>query len=249
MRLSRAISPTLLNPLAGGVFTLRSALSTGAGGLECSLQSVSNVAANLFPLWLVLGVVLGLWNPDLFLWFQTDYITFGLALTMLSMGTTLTFEVRRRPPHNRSCGRERLRRTDPVTLCVGLHRRSEEGHGAAPGGPLAVHHHAAYGPPCFQAGRPFPSAGCGVRCLCASAQSLRFERRTAHSRGGLHRCRVCLVASCPGGELSTHTPLLDNAAASLPERCRNLRLASFALQVWPATWSLTWPRLTCPSPC
>lgn len=33
-------------------------------------------------------------HPPSFLWFKKDYVTAGLALTMLAMGTTLSLEVR-----------------------------------------------------------------------------------------------------------------------------------------------------------
>ena len=39
------------------------------------------------------GALLGLARPAAFAWFSKDYITAGLALTMLAMGTSLTLEV------------------------------------------------------------------------------------------------------------------------------------------------------------
>ena len=71
------------------------AASTGEGVISpaSSLRSLSATVANLFPVWLVLAALLALWKPSLFLWFQKDYVTAGLALTMLSMGTSLTIDV------------------------------------------------------------------------------------------------------------------------------------------------------------
>lgn len=69
-------------------------------GRECSslfdeqrIQSISSAAANLFPLWLIIAALAAIIRPQLFLWFQKDYVTAGLAITMLSMGTSLTLEV------------------------------------------------------------------------------------------------------------------------------------------------------------
>lgn len=71
------------------------AASTGEGVIfpASSLRALSATVANLFPVWLVLAALLALWKPSLFLWFQKDYVTGGLALTMLSMGTSLTIDV------------------------------------------------------------------------------------------------------------------------------------------------------------
>jgi predicted Na+-dependent transporter len=57
------------------------------------IQSISSAAANLFPLWLIVAALAAIAWPQLFLWFQKDYVTAGLALTMLTMGTSLTLEV------------------------------------------------------------------------------------------------------------------------------------------------------------
>jgi len=56
------------------------------------IQSISSAAANLFPLWLIIAAVSAIARPQLYLWFQKDYVTAGLAITMLSMGTSLTLE-------------------------------------------------------------------------------------------------------------------------------------------------------------
>lgn len=47
--------------------------------------------ANAFPLWVTLGAILALIHPPLFTWF-IPYIIPGLALIMLGMGITLSFE-------------------------------------------------------------------------------------------------------------------------------------------------------------
>jgi bile acid:Na+ symporter, BASS family len=45
--------------------------------------------ANAFPLWVLTGAVLALWEPATALWFQPDWIPFFLGIIMLSMGLTL----------------------------------------------------------------------------------------------------------------------------------------------------------------
>jgi len=47
-------------------------------------------ATNLFPIWVVLGGALALVEPEWFVWFSGDFITWGLAVIMLGMGITLS---------------------------------------------------------------------------------------------------------------------------------------------------------------
>src|SRR5947208_16580772 len=51
-----------------------------------------NVLTNLFPAWVVLAGVAALIHPPLFTWFDSDWITWGLAVIMLGMGITLSVE-------------------------------------------------------------------------------------------------------------------------------------------------------------
>lgn len=53
------------------------------------LKNIISTATNIFPLWVILSCVIGNVNPTALQWF-TPYITPALALTMLSMGMTLT---------------------------------------------------------------------------------------------------------------------------------------------------------------
>lgn len=55
------------------------------------MQRFLALATNLFPVWVVLGGVLALIHPSLFTWFN-PFIIPGLAVIMLGMGLTLTFE-------------------------------------------------------------------------------------------------------------------------------------------------------------
>jgi len=55
-----------------------------------------NVLANLFPIWVLAASGLALVNPNWFRWFSGQWITWGLAVIMLGMGITLTFDDFRR---------------------------------------------------------------------------------------------------------------------------------------------------------
>ena len=48
--------------------------------------------ANFFPVWVVGGAFLALWNPSTATWFQPTWIPFFLGIIMLSMGLTLRLE-------------------------------------------------------------------------------------------------------------------------------------------------------------
>ena len=61
--------------------------------LEKQLGKLAHGAANLFPLWLVIGATSAMVHPPSLAWFKREYITKGLALTMLAMGTTLSPQV------------------------------------------------------------------------------------------------------------------------------------------------------------
>lgn len=51
-----------------------------------------NLTTNLFPVWVVLGGVIALIHPPVFTWFRGKAIVWGLAVIMLGMGMTLTFQ-------------------------------------------------------------------------------------------------------------------------------------------------------------
>ncbi|KAK9842367.1 hypothetical protein WJX84_007287 [Apatococcus fuscideae] len=62
------------------------------GGFEAAMGRLSTSLANWFPLWVAAGCLLALWHPPVALWFRKDYVTAGLAITMLAMGTTVTLQ-------------------------------------------------------------------------------------------------------------------------------------------------------------
>ena len=56
------------------------------------LQKFFATLANLFPIWVLTGAALALWKPETATWFQPTWIPYFLAIIMLSMGLTLSFE-------------------------------------------------------------------------------------------------------------------------------------------------------------
>ncbi|CAL5198551.1 unnamed protein product [Lathyrus oleraceus] len=62
-----------------------------AGGLT-QYEKVIETLTTLFPLWVILGAILGIYKPAAVTWLETDLFTLGLGFLMLSMGLTLTFD-------------------------------------------------------------------------------------------------------------------------------------------------------------
>ena len=95
---SRLITSNINNPLSTQYTstTCRSAepaiipsYPTSDGIKTSKLKNIITTATNIFPLWVILSCVIGNVKPAALQWF-TPYITPALALTMLSMGMTLT---------------------------------------------------------------------------------------------------------------------------------------------------------------
>ncbi len=82
--------------------------------LERQLGKLAHGAANLFPLWLVIGATSAMVHPPSLAWFKREYITKGLALTMLAMGTTLS------PQAGSSCFSASLLQYSASVACPGL---------------------------------------------------------------------------------------------------------------------------------
>ncbi|KAJ8548429.1 hypothetical protein K7X08_032532 [Anisodus acutangulus] len=59
-------------------------------------EKIIETLTTLFPLWVILGTIIGIYKPSAVTWLQTDLFTLGLGFLMLSMGLTLTFEDFRR---------------------------------------------------------------------------------------------------------------------------------------------------------
>ncbi|XP_054792751.1 sodium/pyruvate cotransporter BASS2, chloroplastic-like [Prosopis cineraria] len=59
-------------------------------------ERVIETLTTLFPVWVILGAIVGIYKPAAVTWLETDLFTLGLGFLMLSMGLTLTFEDFRR---------------------------------------------------------------------------------------------------------------------------------------------------------
>ncbi|KAG2407885.1 Sodium/pyruvate cotransporter [Vigna angularis] len=59
-------------------------------------EKVIETLTILFPVWVILGAVIGICKPTAVTWLEKDLFTLGLGFLMLSMGLTLTFEDFRR---------------------------------------------------------------------------------------------------------------------------------------------------------
>ncbi|KAK1264640.1 hypothetical protein QJS04_geneDACA023916 [Acorus gramineus] len=57
---------------------------------------IVELLTTLFPVWDILGTIVGIYKPSAVTWLETDLFTVGLGFLMLSMGLTLTFEDFRR---------------------------------------------------------------------------------------------------------------------------------------------------------
>ncbi|GAQ91177.1 BILE ACID-SODIUM SYMPORTER FAMILY PROTEIN [Klebsormidium nitens] len=64
----------------------------GAASQSSSFARISSVLTNAFPVWVALSCALALYRPTLFTWIQGQLTIWALGLTMLGMGTTLSFD-------------------------------------------------------------------------------------------------------------------------------------------------------------
>ncbi|KAG9133269.1 hypothetical protein Leryth_023519 [Lithospermum erythrorhizon] len=55
-------------------------------------EKIIETLTTLFPLWVILGTIIGIYKPSAVTWLETDLFTVGLGFLMLSMGLTLTFD-------------------------------------------------------------------------------------------------------------------------------------------------------------
>ncbi|XP_047337331.1 sodium/pyruvate cotransporter BASS2, chloroplastic [Impatiens glandulifera] len=59
-------------------------------------EQIIETLTTLFPVWVILGTIIGIYKPAAVTWLKTDLFTLGLGFLMLSMGLTLKFEDFRR---------------------------------------------------------------------------------------------------------------------------------------------------------
>ncbi|KAL9261683.1 Sodium/pyruvate cotransporter BASS2, chloroplastic-like protein [Drosera capensis] len=69
--------------------------SSSSSGLS-QYEKIIETLTTLFPVWVILGTIVGIYKPSAVTWLETDLFTLGLGFLMLSMGLTLTFEDFRR---------------------------------------------------------------------------------------------------------------------------------------------------------
>ncbi|XP_057831441.1 probable sodium/metabolite cotransporter BASS2, chloroplastic [Cryptomeria japonica] len=73
---------------------------SAASGELSQFEKVVELLTTLFPVWVIIGTIIGIYKPSAVTWLQTDLFTVGLGFLMLSMGLTLTFEDFRRCMRN-----------------------------------------------------------------------------------------------------------------------------------------------------
>ncbi|OWM71706.1 hypothetical protein CDL15_Pgr005894 [Punica granatum] len=92
--------PLPTNPGSRNSLTLCKATTDASGASTPSGMSqyerIVETLTTLFPVWVILGTVIGIYKPAAVTWLETDLFTVGLGFLMLSMGLTLTFEDFRR---------------------------------------------------------------------------------------------------------------------------------------------------------
>ncbi len=57
-----------------------------------TVRRALELATNAFPLWVIAGAILALIHPPAVTWFRGPFIVWGLAVIMLGMGITLSFD-------------------------------------------------------------------------------------------------------------------------------------------------------------
>ncbi|PON49115.1 Bile acid-sodium symporter/arsenical resistance protein [Trema orientale] len=67
-----------------------------SSGEMSQYERIIETLTTLFPVWVILGTIIGIYKPSAVTWLETDLFTVGLGFLMLSMGLTLTFEDFRR---------------------------------------------------------------------------------------------------------------------------------------------------------
>ncbi|KAI3986341.1 hypothetical protein MKX01_002186 [Papaver californicum] len=93
-------NPSLIAKTSGSQQVLCQAEASGsAPGSTPELSQYELIVerlTTLFPVWVILGTVIGIYKPSAVTWLQTDLFTIGLGFLMLSMGLTLKFDDFRR---------------------------------------------------------------------------------------------------------------------------------------------------------
>ncbi|KAK9688706.1 hypothetical protein RND81_09G005500 [Saponaria officinalis] len=56
------------------------------------IEAISEALSTAFPIWVALGCLMGLFRPNYFKWVKPEFQIWGLTITMLGMGMTLTLD-------------------------------------------------------------------------------------------------------------------------------------------------------------
>ncbi|XP_030549981.1 sodium/pyruvate cotransporter BASS2, chloroplastic isoform X2 [Rhodamnia argentea] len=98
-----ATTPFSVNPSSRKLTTLCKSATNAPGEIPASTpgemsqyERIVETLTTLFPVWVILGTIVGIYKPAAVTWLETDLFTVGLGFLMLSMGLTLTFEDFRR---------------------------------------------------------------------------------------------------------------------------------------------------------
>lgn len=88
-----SISPVFRNNkvLCKAEYNVSGNIPSGTPAEISSYEKIVDLLTTLFPVWVILGTVIGIYKPSAVTWLQTDLFTVGLGFLMLSMGLTLTF--------------------------------------------------------------------------------------------------------------------------------------------------------------
>ncbi|OMO80865.1 Bile acid:sodium symporter [Corchorus capsularis] len=94
-------APSSIIPASRNVQVKCSAAANVSGDIPApsgmsQYERIIETLTTLFPVWVILGTILGIYKPAAVTWLETDLFTLGLGFLMLSMGLTLTFEDFRR---------------------------------------------------------------------------------------------------------------------------------------------------------
>ncbi|XP_041990748.1 sodium/pyruvate cotransporter BASS2, chloroplastic-like isoform X1 [Salvia splendens] len=95
-RTSRTLSLCSRNPTFYCKATTSGDFSNNTPSQMSQYEKIIETLTTLFPVWVILGTIIGIYKPSMVTWLETDLFTLGLGFLMLSMGLTLTFEDFRR---------------------------------------------------------------------------------------------------------------------------------------------------------
>ncbi|XP_021741610.1 sodium/pyruvate cotransporter BASS2, chloroplastic-like [Chenopodium quinoa] len=95
----KSLSPIVVQPSRFRSLFLCKAATDYSGDVPSNVskemsqyEKIIEALTTLFPVWVILGTIIGIYKPSAVTWLETDLFTLGLGFLMLSMGLTLTFD-------------------------------------------------------------------------------------------------------------------------------------------------------------